>query len=64
LWARYACRRQDLLGPVSRVIKKSKKKLGVTRKVDIGLPGKENSDSHGARPVYLNHLDDHVDSDQ
>ena len=23
-----------------------------TRKVDIRLPGKENSNSHGARPVY------------
>ena len=24
----------------------------VTRKVDIRLPGKGNSNSHGARPVY------------
>ena len=27
-------------------------------KVDIGLPGKGNSDAHGARPVYYNRLDD------
>ena len=26
--------------------------VGVPRKVDISLPGKENSSSHGARPVY------------
>ena len=25
---------------------------GVTRKEDIRKPGKENSNSHGARPVY------------
>jgi len=24
-----------------------------TRKVDVRLPGKRNSNSHGARPVYL-----------
>ena len=30
----------------------------VPRKVDIRLPGKGNSDSHGARPFYYNHLDD------
>ena len=35
-----------------------------TRRVDIRLPGKGNSSCHGARPVYLNHLDDQVDSDQ
>ena len=35
-----------------------------TRKVDIRLPGKGNSDSHGARPVFSNHLDDSVDSGQ
>jgi len=34
------------------------------RKVDIGLPGKGNSNSDGVRPVYYNHLDDQVDSDQ
>ena len=34
------------------------------RKVDIRLHGKGNSNSHGARPVYENHLDDKVDSDQ
>ena len=34
------------------------------RKVDIRLHGKENSKSHGARPVYYNHLDDKVDLDQ
>ena len=25
---------------------------GGTRKVDVRLPGKRNSNSHGARPVY------------
>jgi len=35
-----------------------------TRKVDIWLPGKGNSNSHGARPVYQNHPGDEVDSDQ
>ena len=34
------------------------------RKVDIRLPGKGNSNSHGARPVYQNLLDDYVDLDQ
>jgi hypothetical protein len=34
------------------------------RKVDVRLPGKGNSTSHGARPVYQNHLDGQVDSDQ
>jgi hypothetical protein len=34
------------------------------RKVDARLPGKRNSNSHGARPVYQNHLDDREDSDQ
>ena len=28
------------------------------RKVDIRLSGKGDSNSHGARPVYSNHLDD------
>ena len=28
------------------------------RMVDIGLPGRGNSSSHGARPVHKNHLDD------
>ena len=37
---------------------------GCTRKVDIRLHGKGNSNSHGARPVYSNHVDDTVDSDQ
>ena len=27
--------------------------LGETRKVDVRLPGKRNSNSHGARPVHL-----------
>ena len=27
--------------------------LGVDRKVDVRLPGKGNSNSHGARPVHL-----------
>ena len=35
-----------------------------TRKVDIKLPEKGNSNFHGARPVYKNHPDDSVDSDQ
>ena len=34
------------------------------RKADITLHGKGNSNSHGARPVYWNRLDDSVDSDQ
>ena len=29
-------------------------------KADIRLPGKGNSNSHGARPVHQNHLDDCV----
>ena len=28
------------------------------RKIDIRLPEKGHSNSHGARPVYYNHLDD------
>ena len=28
------------------------------RKLDIRLPGKGNSNSHDARPVHQNHLDD------
>ena len=35
-----------------------------SRKVDVRLPEKGNSNSHGARPVHLNHHDDLVDSDQ
>ena len=38
--------------------------LPKTCKVYIRPPGKGNSNSHGARPVYQNHLDDQVDSDQ
>ena len=34
------------------------------RKLNIRLPEKKSSNSHGARPVYQNHLDDSVDSDQ
>ena len=34
------------------------------RKIDIRLPGKGNSNSHGARPAYLNDFDDSVNSDQ
>jgi hypothetical protein len=34
------------------------------RKVDMTLPGKGISNSHGARPVHKNHFDDQVDSDQ
>ena len=36
----------------------------VSSRVDIRLHGKGNSNLHGARPVYSNHLDDTVDSDQ
>jgi len=32
--------------------------LPQSRKVDIRLPGKGNSNPHGTRPVYSNHLDD------
>jgi hypothetical protein len=38
----------EALKPIRRAI----------RKVDIRPPGKGNSNSHGARPVYRNHLDD------
>jgi hypothetical protein len=34
------------------------------RKADISLHGKGNSNSHGARPVYQNHLDDMANLDQ
>jgi len=34
------------------------------RKVDIRLPGEGYSDSYGVRPVFLNHLEDTVHSDQ
>ena len=33
-------------------------------KVDIRQPEKTDSNSHGARPVHQNRLDDSVDSDQ
>ena len=39
-------------------------KSNTPRQVDVRPPGKGNSNSHGARPVYLNDLDDQVDSDQ
>ena len=35
-----------------------------TRKVDVRLPEKGNSNSYGARPIYSKHLDDKVDSYQ
>jgi len=38
--------------------------LTADRKVDINLPGNGDSNSHGAKPVYENHHDDRVDSDQ
>ena len=45
-----------------RVIKRSDQELIDTeseaRKVDIMLSGKVKSNSHGARPVYENHIDD------
>jgi hypothetical protein len=34
------------------------KRVHADRKVDIKLPGKGNSDPHGARPVYKNYFDD------
>ena len=34
------------------------------RKVDVRLPGKGKSNSHGASPVYKTHPDNSVDSDQ
>ena len=34
------------------------------RKVDVKLPGKGNSNTHGTRPVHQNHLDEKVDPDQ
>ena len=40
------------------------RRIELFRKVDVRLPGKENSNSRGARPVYQNHLDDLLDSDQ
>ena len=40
------------------------KVCGRNRKVGIRLHGRGNSNSHGARPVYFNYLDDQVDSDQ
>ena len=33
----------------------------LTRKVDVRLPGKENSNSHGARPVHPNHQNVEMD---
>ena len=38
--------------------------LPALRKLDVRLPGTEKSNSHGARPVHSNHLDDEVDSDR
>ena len=36
-----------------------------TRKIDVRLPGKGNSNCHSARPVHLiHHQDDKLDSDQ
>ena len=35
-----------------------------TRKIDVRLPEKRNPNSHGARPVHLNNLDDKEDSDR
>ena len=37
-------------------------KMPWARKVDVRLPGKGDSNSHGARPVHSNPLDDQVDS--
>jgi len=39
--------------------------IGCYRKVDIRLPGKGNSNSHGARPVHQKHVrHDEVDPDK
>ena len=50
--------------PLIKSRKNSKLLTNVSRKVDIRLPEKEDPNSHGARPVYSNHLDNEVDSDQ
>ena len=52
------------LGPVSRVTKKKKKFGDRPRKVDVRLPGKENSKLPWREAGPLNHLDDTMDSDQ
>ena len=58
----YNTRRQFLAGEVRMVVKARARHRGVergqlfgtiTRKVDVRLPGKGNSNSHGARPVHL-----------
>ena len=41
-----------------QVTPKGCKVYRVCRNVDIRLPGKGNSNFHGARPVHSNHLDD------
>ena len=46
------------LGPASRAKQKGEDAHRATRKVDIRLPGKGNSNSHGSRPVHYNDLDD------
>ena len=45
-----------LLAQISRVF--FGMRLFTTRQVDIRLPGKGNSDPHGATQVLSNHLDD------
>ena len=37
---------------------------GPNKNVDTRLPGKGDSNSHSARPVNQNHLDEKVDSEQ
>ena len=55
----------DRIGPPLPIEKGTTAKGGedYLRKVDVRLPGKEDSDPHGARPVYSKHLDDEVESD-
>ena len=51
-------------GTQNRALKRRNLSSALDGKVDISLHGKANSNSHGARPVYYNHLDDEVDSDR
>ena len=45
---------------IGRTFDESDKRKG-TWKVNTRLPAKENSNSHGARPVYFNYFDDQED---
>ena len=41
------------IGGIESIIKVLKKVQNLSRKVDVRLPGKGNSNSHRARPVHL-----------